>query len=394
MIPLLAAAAIQSAQVVEWLEPSSQIVSIQAVVKLPKLSERQAHILRLVTGSLGRETATFSENQIADIGGRVGSTMRVTQMPDHIRVSFEVVPADWSTGMSMVGSVVREITVRPEDLQNVADDLQFRMFPYWRAALELQPFEPPKYTSAEVAEVVAAVFRPEYVTLGVGGKITPGLATSKWEDIVQNWKVARPRPLPAEAASEKLPSLRGSVSVIEFRGQEFLATDAALSARLLALSALGTGKSSALFGVSRESQGLSYRQEAVLSPSPGGFTPRLLIATSHKEDLVERADKVRAGLSEAIGKWTEDDKRRAVGMAESFLVNGGEMSPLYFAPGRPIARSLADQVFIRAYWQSKTGARWNPHQVIGRMGFVELPDLKQTALNLLRDAKVVVHAAR
>jgi len=394
VIPLLAAAVIQSTQVVEWLEPTSQFVSIQAVVKLPNLSERQARILRLVSGTMGRETETFSATQIADIGGRVGSTMRVTQMPDHIRVSFDVVPADWSTGVSMVGSVLRESAVRAEDLQSVADDLQFRRFPYWRTALDLQPFEPPKYTLPEVQEIVAAVFRPENVTLGVGGKITPGQATAKWEDVLLNWKVSRLRPLRREPGAERPPAVRGNVAVIDFRGSEFLASDAAFSARLLALTALGTGKSSALFEVSREGLGLSYRQEAVLSPSPGGFIPRLLIATSEKEGLPDLAEKVRSGLTESIGKWTEVDKRRAIGMAESYLVNGGEMSPLYFAPGRPIARGLGDQVFMRAYWQSKTGTRWNPHQLVGRMGFVELADLKQTALNFLRDARIMVHAAR
>ena len=394
MIPLIAAATIQSAQVVEWLEPTSQTVSIQAVVKLPKLSDRQARILRLVSGTMGRETETFSATQIADIGGRVGSVMRVTQMPDHIRVSFDVVPADWSTGLSMVGSVLRESAIRAEDLQSVADDLQFRRFPYWRSALDLQPFEPPKYTFPEVQELVAAVFRPENVTIGVGGKITPGQANAKWEDVVQSWKATRLRPLPQGPGEEGSAAVRGSLPVIDFRGSEFLASDAAFSARLLALTALGTGKSSALFEVSREGLGLSYRQEAVLSPSQGGFIPRLLIATSEKEGLPGQAEKVRNGLVESIGKWTEEDKRRAIGMAESYLVNGGEMSPLYFAPGRPISRSLSDQVFMRAYWQSKTGTSWNPHQLVGRMGFVELADLKRTALDLLRDARVLVHAAR
>jgi hypothetical protein len=391
LISLFAAAAIQSSQIVEWLEPAANRVTIQAVVKLPELSTKQRSILRLVGGVLGRETKTYSGAQIADLAARTGSRVRVTVMEDHLRLGFEVVPADLNNGISVLGAMLRESQIEPAWLQSVADDLQFRRFPFWRQALDGRPFEPPKYSERELQEVVALVFRPENVTLGVGGKLTPGQATTRWDDMVSTWALPKaPRLDPPDTGTPNL-KIGGGISVIEFAGADFSGTDAALTTRLLALTALGTGKGAALWRVAREKLGLSYRQEAVLNPTAKGFQPRLLIAHSGLDGLEEKAQTLKAALLDDIKAWTEEDKRRAIGMAESYLVRGGEMSPLYFVPGRPVSSDLADQIFLRAYWKMKAGTTWNPHQLVGRMGFVELADLKQAAEDIVASGKLRIY---
>lgn len=392
MIALIAAAAIQSSAVVEWLEPGAEIVTIQAVIKLPELSPKQSCLLRMVGGVLGRDTKTFSGVQIADLAARTGSRVRVTVMDDHLRLGFDVVPADMNNGLNMLGSILRESQIEVSALQQASADLQFRQFPYWRQALDARVFETPKYSMGELQDLMTLVFRPENVTLGVGGKLTPGQATSKWGDILAVWKMPR-LPRPEAASPANVPSkIEGDVSVIEFQGPDFSARDAALTTKLLALTALGTGKGASLWRVAREKLGLSYRQESVLTPSMKGLQPRLLIAHAGIEGLEEKAQTLKAALLEDIKAWTEDDKRRAIGMAESYLVRGGDMSPLYFAPGRPLTRDLSDQIFLRAYWQMKAGSTWNPHQFVGRMGFVELADLKQAAEEIVGTGKVRIYS--
>ena len=100
MIAILAAAVMQTSPVVEWLEPTATVTSIQAVVKLPPLTRKQATILRIVCGALGEDTATYSGSQIFEITSRTGSQLRVTMMEDHIRLGMDVVPADMTTGIS------------------------------------------------------------------------------------------------------------------------------------------------------------------------------------------------------------------------------------------------------------------------------------------------------
>ena len=396
MISILAAAALQSTGVVEWLDPSWGIVSIQAVVKLPPLTPKERNLLAQVVGTLGMETVPYSGAQIADLAARAGSRMRASLMPDHIRIGMEVVPADTSTAIGMVAAAIREPVVSPERLDLAAQDLQFRRMYFWRQALDLQPFQATKYVAADIPALIERVFRPENVTLAVGGKIRPGIATQRWEDIRNAWTLRRATP---SRPSTEVPHLAGTTldsesSVIEFRGEEFSGTDAGLATRLLALTAIGTGKASSLWKVSRETLGASYRQESVLVPTASGFQPRLLVAHAGTGDFSELGAKIREGLLADIVSWTDVDRKRAIGMAESYLVRGGDMSPLYFAPGRPLDSDLGDRTFIQAYWLMKTGTRWNPHQLVGKMGFVELEDLKAMASSLVSGARMVIHKAR
>ncbi|MBC8065903.1 MAG: hypothetical protein H7Y17_13805, partial [Chlorobia bacterium] len=192
MISLLAATAIQTSRVVEWLEPTAPFVTIQAVVKLPDLSTKHRNLLRMIAGCLGEETKTYSGTQIFDIASRTGSRLRAEVMDDHIRVGMDVVPADTMTGISMVAAVLRESSIAEASLQRVSTDLTYRRLPFWRQAVDLRSFEPPKYDARELNELIATVFRPENVWLGVGGKVSPGAATEKWEELTLVWQMARP----------------------------------------------------------------------------------------------------------------------------------------------------------------------------------------------------------
>lgn len=395
MIAILAAAVIQGGNVVEWFDATPKTVSIQAVIKVPRLDSRHRNLLRLVVGCIGKDTKPYSAIQIAEVVGRTGSRVRTSMMEDHIRVGMDVLPVDLNNGITMMGAILKDAVIKPGDLEAVSNDLQFREFSFWRNAVELNPFENPKYTAKEVTDLIAVVFRPENVTLGVGGNVQPGLATRKWEEIKAKWQLGRkPELYLAKEDPPPTPVAAGEMNVFDFQGASFTGTDAAFTTKLLALTALGTGKATSLWTVAREKLNLSYRQEAVLSPTLDGFMPRLLIAHSGKEDLDKKATQLKEGLIENIKQWTDEDRQRAIGMASSYLVRGGDLSPLYFFPDRPISRELSDQVFVMAYWSMKTGGRWNPHNLVGRLGFVEIEDLKQTALHFIENARLKIHSTR
>ena len=394
MIALIAAFGMQSTGIVEWLDPTWNYVSVQAVVKVPPLTANEHNLLTQIVSTLD-ESATYRAVQVADVAARTGSRLRANLMPDHIRIGMEVVPADTAIGVSMVASVLREPVVAPERIDAAGQDLRFRRSGYWRQALGPSTFEPARYLPRDVSELMERVFRPDNVTLAVGGNLTPGVASAKWDEIRAAWTVRKLEPdrkliqKPRQAAA-----INATLSVIELAGEPFSATDAAFATRLLALTALGTGKAASLWKVARDGLGVSYRQEAVLSPTPFGFEPRLMVAHAGDGNLEELGTKIREGLISEIAAWTDIDRKRALGMAESFLVRGGDLNPLYFASGRPAGADLADQTFLQAYWLMKTGTRWNPHGLVGRMGFVELADLKSTAEKMFSSARLLIHKGR
>jgi hypothetical protein len=391
MIGLIAAIAVQSSGFVAKPDPSADFVSLQAVVRLPELDERNRTILTLVVARLGKETASYGGSQMADIANRAGSRLRVTAMEDHVRISMGVVPADALTGIRMLASVLKESRLSPQDLQNAADDFTFRRHSYWQEALNRYPFKLQTYRQDDVQAFVAGVLRPENVTLGVAGKVNSDACKEAWEQSISDWRPgAKPRSL-GSSVRPVARMLSDKASVIEFEGSEIVAGDADFSTKLLALCALGTGKSSSLWRVCREALGLSYRQESVLTPTANGFVPRLIIVHSGNDELDANAAKARDLLLADIKSWSADDRRRAIGMSESFLIRDGDLSPLYFSPSDIVGSDLADNIFLAAYWKQKTGQDWNPHQLVGRMGFIELEDLKAAAEKLVSGSRTLIH---
>ncbi|MCC7229693.1 MAG: insulinase family protein [Fimbriimonadaceae bacterium] len=385
----------QTSPIIELPDETADFVTVQAVVHVPALNENHRNLLKIVGGSLGEETESFTRSQIADIAGRVGGRLRVWVSNDHLRVSMYAVPADMRTAIAMVGSVLKEPVLRPEVLQSVGDDLQSRRYSFWRQALEMTPFALPKYESRDMEWLRTTVFRPENVTVAVAGKFLPGQASQKWQEFLDDWHVGRlPRPEPDEARATTGVKIGSLLSLIELRGPVFSARDANISTKILALIALGTGKDSSLFRVGRERMGIAYRLEGVLTPDPAGFIPRLLVARSQSVDLEKSAEELRVALMEDVKDWTDSARTRAIGMAESVFVKGGDFNPYYFGQERPITRELGDQAFLAAYWQMKTGIPWNPYQFVGRLGFVELADLKQEAENFLAHSILITRSGK
>jgi len=381
---LAAAAMFQTNHVVEILDPTMDAVDIEAVVRLPELTWHQRGLLEEMAGSLVQDTPTFSRNQIEELASHVGQRMRVSIMEDHIRVSFVVAPQDVESGISMVGSVLREPVFTEDSLKATSEDLQFRRFGYWRQALKGVPFDPPKYTRRDVAELKAVIFRPENVTVGVCGKFVSGQPSAKWAEVESQWQPGRiPRLYDDQAPAKSLAKLESSLSVFELRGPVFTATDAGFSTKVLALFALGSGKAGSLFRVAREKLGWSYRQESVLWPTPTGFAPRLLVVQSDKTDIDKRGETLRTELLADVKTWTEQDRLRALGIAQACMTRGVEYSPFYFHPDRTISSNGADDAFMAAYWQMKTGSPWAPSRLLGQMGLVTTEDMKAAAQEML-----------
>jgi hypothetical protein len=390
MIAALAFVAFALNPVTEVIRPDSRIASIQAIVRLPPMDRMHRDLLTVYANCLGQDTHTFSKNQIAELAGRVGSRFRVSILSDHIRLSLETVPADFSTGLSMMASAIKEPTVSQQDIDDRIADLQFRHFGYWREALLKSGLSLTRFSKRELDDTVAAIFRPENVWLGVSGKIEPGLSESKWSSAVADWSVPKVKASLGGESSNQISDSGSSLAVVDLVSRAYSASDAAFSTKLLALVALGTGKSSALWRVSRLEMRLSYRQEAVLWPTALGFEPRLLLVTSQPDELEKKSEELRTRLLEDIKGWTNDTRQTAIGVASGFLVGVSDLSPLYFAAGRPVGRDEGDQAFLGAYWQMKTGTAWNPYQLAGRLGFVDLNDLKQTATDMLTQATLRV----
>jgi predicted Zn-dependent peptidase len=222
----------------------------------------------------------------------------------------------------------------------------------------------------------------------MGGKIAPNDA-DRIKTRFSDWVPSR-LTRPAADFNRRVPVLGNNtaVSTFEIRSPAVAGSDPKFPAVILSTFAMGVGKDSSLFRVVREKLRISYRQEAILWPSPTGFELRLLIARSDPSFNPELGSSVKAELEADVDKWTDATRDRAIGMARGSYQFKTGPNPMYLSVRAPLSSSLEDQTFFRLFWQFKSGSAWNAETFVARLESVSTEDLKSAAKELLQKSIV------
>ncbi|MEZ0327945.1 MAG: hypothetical protein ACAH95_18785 [Fimbriimonas sp.] len=359
--------------VVEVRDASEDKVSLQCLVALPSLSAAERGLLAIAVAAIPRGTDHYPRREMMAVTG--GAPVETVLAPDHVRLSLSVAPSRLSDGLALMESLLRSPSLRPEDLHAPS-----RPGDPWQIALQRFFFAPPKFTEAAVREVCMKVFRPERVTLAAGGNFEAGLPTAQWQTRMSAWHPARlQRGGNDYSNAQVFSSTLHGVQTIDI-ASELAPKSFSLYPRLLATFALGGGKGSSLFRVVRHSLGISYRQEAVLSPTPEALETRLLIETDPAESDL---DRVQSALLKDIDGWSDADKLRALGIADAVINRQNEFSPFYLSGFTPVLSDLSGRTLISAYWQMKTGQAWVPDQIFENLRNISLEDLKEAAKQIV-----------
>ncbi len=378
--PLILLGAMQAAppSVVEYREPGAQEVSIQLIARLPRPTERQVNAEDDLVAELARDVDGYSHHDMMMVtnGGRI----RVSAGPGYLLVAFKTPPTSWRAGLSLMAALAKDSKLTPPEKPIV------RSPDAWTFALNpVVHSRTPK--PGDVEALYRAVFRPDNITLAVGGPVVAGAATADWQKRMANWSAPRlivNRYDEFPKAPAKSPT---SLDAIGLKGPPFGAGDAALPTRVLALFALGSGKGASLFRIARQKLQYSYRQEALLYPDPEGWRMRIQLLKKPQLDAAGPMAILRPELIEDVSNWTEADRMRALGMAEAVFMRDVDFSPFAFGPDGAIPGTLEGRTFLRAYWQMKTGTPWDAPSFMTLMRSVQLDDLKASATEFLTQAQ-------
>jgi hypothetical protein len=381
--------------VMEFVDPDAKYVSVQAIVKLPHLSGHERAEVALIADIMGNDVAGYITDDMRNMAGSVGDSLKITLMPDHLRIQIGVPPGGLKPAIGYIDAILRDSHLLPTDINASMEAIPFRNQSLWATALRPYKYKFSRIRHEDIVEMYHRICRPENVWLAVGGPVHEGEAEQYWVAKNQDWKPGRlPRPSLDQSPLVEMQDLPGHESMIELRGKTIPANDPGIAARIMALIGLGSGKGSAMFGRLREAEGWSYRQEAILWPAEDGFMPRLIMASGDKTPSAELAKGMKDQLTEAVNAWTEADLARARGMAEAILMRGIEMSPLYFNPSWPTTDSLHDRTFMAGYWQMKTGRTWEPTKLLGQMALLTLDEFKEAASQILSSSEPHILPAR
>jgi hypothetical protein len=380
------------AAVHENLEPAASEVSVQALVRIPKLDARDTRALEILADLMPREVEGYSRRDMLTITG--GVPVHCVAEPDHLRIAISVPPGNTKPALSLLDALLRKSRISDANVRE-AVVRRDRDPSYWGAALRPTEIELSQVRGIDVLELYQRLVRPDAIEIAVGGRLVPQEAQEEWARRVAQWgkpRDDRPNPyLPPTTLRTKNPA---GITTVDLAAPTFAARDAGLPSRILALVALGTGKGSSLFRIARQKLGFSYRQEAVLTPTTEGWEPRLMLAMRPAADEAARAETLRTALLEDVKAWGEPERARALGMAETVLLRSTELSPLSLLRQGPVPDDLEGRTFLRAYWPMKTGQPWDPGHLVETMRQIPLADLKETATQIVASARPRIQTGR
>lgn len=367
--------------VIENPTPAS-VVALEAVVRTseaPEMAMLAAEVLPDGSLSMGRA-------RLIELTSRAGGSLRVTAMPDHVRISLTVLPADLDAGALAMRALIAEPEFRQDSVELAAANLPFRNRSYWDEALN--PWRP-NYAALgprageTLAEYWKAAARPERIAIAVGGGFRPGEGKAAVERAFQGWTPPKPssRRMPV-ATSQPLTARRFPISTWEIEGPALTPTAPELPANIVATILLGVGKKGLLYTTVREKLGLTYRQEALLTPTPSGFAVRLILARS--SSLGPLDEGVAKALEDGIGRWTDADLQRARGLLSGIEEGTFPVSPFTLSGSVPVSKGLADDTFLLAYSTQKFGKAGNWGDTLKAASTSSLEAVKAAALSIVR----------
>lgn len=372
------------------LVPSSEPVVAFEVAVRTDVAPREEGALALLAEALPRETSDFSAKQIRIIVSGSGEAVRSRVGPDALRLGFRVPAPDASLGFSLLSSYLRRGMPTPAQVEAARARLSARSPEGWAAVLRGSVPDLNRVKAEDVQRLYRRLFQPSNLTVAVGGTVSPALVQREWQRRFDDWQPEL-RPVP--------PVLGGGLPQPGRTGGDFIGlvlsaslptADDSVPTGLLSAALLGLGKSSTLFQVLREREGWSYRQEAFLAPTLSGWALHLALARVTDEEGVQLKERVLAALTDAVGRWTEDDRSRALAMLEACLKRDLRLLPLYPLGSEPLGHGIGDRTFIRAYWRMKTGAAWNEDTMLERLRGVTLEQAKKMTLDRLDAASLRV----
>lgn len=390
MIGALLGVALQQASPLPTLlgtpDPDSSVVTIQAAIRLPSLSPREEAAVRCVVDTMLKGTEEYSSVQLRNWGSQTGVPPRVELMQGFVRVGFSVPRDQVSTGISMVESLLRRASLAEADLREWIGRRPVEDDDFWGVALWPSQSKVRDLRLTDVPDAYRRYFRPENTVIALGGAFRES-DVQALKGRYEMGSATRVRPLASDFSTVR-PVLKNdtAITTVEWRFPEFSLQAPDASAKLLAGFALGVGKDASAFRVLREQLRLSYRQEAVLWSVPMGFRWRLMLARSGGVLPPETMQSTMDALKADVETWTDDTLRRAKGSLRAAWVYSVGPNPLYLSPRGPLSGSLEDRTFLKAFWQLKTGAPWDPETISAQTEKVTLDELKKAASEMLTGA--------
>ncbi len=369
-------------------DPDADKVVVQAWIPAPTgLTAREAAAWRVLGLALREEAQRRRVSSLGRMGLEVGEPPRVEVLPDLIFLQLAARPENRSAVMDGMATLIGKVVFRDEDLQNLIDSRPTHPEGRFGPLLAGMEWPQDRLRPNQVANLYQHAFRPEAASFGIAGNVDPIAAASDLERALARNLGRRPeRALRFDLPWLPAATIPGQANAFEIRSAPFLPSEEGAAAKMLAVFALGAGKSSTLFRTLRREEGLSYAQEALLLPTAQGWQARLVMLRTPSEDDIAILQKMEAKIRADVEGWNAETRIRAYRLAEAALDRQAASQVVWLSTARPMGASLAERSALFSYQRMLWGDAPRPEELLKALGGVSAEQMKVAALQMLESA--------
>lgn len=363
----------QAMRLVEIPASTEGLEIIEAVVAAPSpMNARELGAWQLLCAGMLDGNDDFVREDIFGFGAQAGVPPKALWSNDLLRLEWVAPVGGEAVIARLLESVLTRPTISDDRLAQIRSRISAPLADDW-SPIFLGEKGDLTLPTEFVRRFAARALRPEAMVVVA----TPN-ALRAVKGRFGDWKPAR-----------VAPDLRVTRSS-NFRGPERARTLALFgapirpttgdAAKLLAMVALGAGKTGFLHQVARETYGWSYRQEALLLPEKDGWRP--VLAFSGSAPLPPRPGIVKA-LEEAVKGLSSDDLDRVKVLAESSLQGRNPLSPFLLSLEGAFSATPVDRaawMSLMALWGTESST---PEAILADCRRVTVSELKEALQGVL-----------
>lgn len=356
-------------------------VAYVATIRVPvPLHERERAAWEVLGEALLEGTQDYSRETLLAYGAQGSRRPRVVVGDGFMRVEV-VAPREGGAAVAapMVASIVTRPSFRAEELIEARRRASRDPSTAWGVGARPWQLNINLVRDAEVRELYRWAFRPEWTTLSIGGQYTSA-DSARLRGEFAAW-VPTPGPRMRPGRDAQLRTTTGSsVGVIDLLGPVVSPSSGQLPILMLAATALGVGKGGTLHRQVRDTDGVSYRQEAMVLPDATGWRLHVRLASRN----LPEAAALRERLVAAVAEWTEDDRARAVALARTSLTRGLPVGPVWLSQEGPYQPDAVGDAAWAGIFAAQDVTPGRPSVIAGGFDSIGLDAIKALATDHLR----------
>ncbi|MEI7984381.1 MAG: hypothetical protein WCI55_02035 [Armatimonadota bacterium] len=372
-------------QIVEYPNQNRRSVAIEAIVKLPSLNSSQRYVLSQSLSIAVQMTPEYGNRDVLRIL-QTGTRFRLYQAADHLRIGLTVDPEDFGPGLSLMHSVL----TNPTFLQDTIKVRKSSIVNPWAPAYRGFELQETFLQREDIVGLWKGIMRPKNISVAISGRFRANEPSEKWRGMQSDWDTVVPSQLPL-TYPPKLKEVPNTPPILVFDSKPISISKDTLGTYLLAANSLGIGKESIQWLVAREELNMSYRQEAFLIPTTGGWRFRMAFATDNgsikPETIAELRTKLRA-KSEAL---TQIDLDHAIGLGKGYLTNRMPNLPMVLGVGEVLSGDANDELYIRHYFKTMFSFDWDAQSLFVQMKNTTVADLRKLVTKIIDESDVRIY---